>query len=98
YPTPPPPPYTTLFRSQAAWQAHLERLGITDLKVTPDPVLIATEGALWGSVKAHGLLPDTVIVSDDADQFNVGRHGLCWIHSERRSEEHTSELQSPDHL
>ncbi len=28
-------------------------------------------------------LPDTVIVSDDAGQFNVGRHGLCWVHSER---------------
>ncbi len=25
-----------------------------------------------GSVKAHGFLPDTVIVSDDAGQFNVG--------------------------
>ncbi|MGL4964945.1 MAG: IS66 family transposase, partial [Inquilinus sp.] len=47
------------------------------------PVLIATEGALWGSVKAHGLLTDTVIVSDDAGQFDVGRHGLCWVHAER---------------
>jgi hypothetical protein len=37
------------------------------------------QGALWGSVKAHGLLPNTVIVSDDAGQFNVGQHGLCWI-------------------
>jgi hypothetical protein len=46
-------------------------------------VLIATEGALWGSVKAHGLLPNTVIVSDDAGQFNVGSHGLCWVHAER---------------
>src|SRR5260370_12189542 len=44
---------------------------------------VATEGALWGSVKAHGFLPDTVIVSDDAGQFNVGQHGLCWVHSER---------------
>ena len=44
---------------------------------------IATEGALWGSVKAHGLLTDTVIVSDDAGQFDVGRHGLCWVHAER---------------
>jgi Transposase IS66 family len=43
----------------------------------------ATEAALWGSVKAHGFLPDTVIVSDDAGQFNVGQHGLCWVHSER---------------
>ena len=46
-------------------------------------MLIATEGALWGSVKAHGLLADTVIVSDDAGQFNVGQHGLCWVHAER---------------
>jgi len=71
------------FSDRAAWQAHLERLGITALKVNPDPVKIATEGALWGSVKAHGLLADTVIVSDDAGQFNVGRHGLCWVHAER---------------
>jgi Transposase IS66 family len=73
----------THFADRAAWQAHLERLGITALKSKNDPVEIATEGALWGSVKAHGLLPDTVIVSDDAGQFNVGRHGLCWIHAER---------------
>jgi hypothetical protein len=71
------------FADRAVWQAHLERLGITALEVLPDPVQIASEGALWGSVKAHGLLPDTVIVSDDAGQFNVGRHGLCWVHSER---------------
>jgi hypothetical protein len=24
-----------------------------------------------------------VIVSDDAGQFNVGPHGLCWVHAER---------------
>ena len=51
--------------------------------MTPNPVQIATEGALWGSVKANGLLADTVIVSDDAGQFNVGRHALCWVHAER---------------
>src|SRR3954464_10299382 len=45
------------FRDQAAWLRHLERLGITALTVTPDPVRIATEGAVWGSLKAHGLLP-----------------------------------------
>jgi hypothetical protein len=71
------------FPDQAAWQAHLERLGIPDLKVSPDPVRIATEGALWGAIKAHGLLPDTVIVSDDAGQFMVGCHALCWVHAER---------------
>jgi hypothetical protein len=34
--------------------------------------VIATEGALWGSIKAHGFLPNTVIVSDDSGQFDVG--------------------------
>ena len=51
--------------------------------VTPDPVRLATEGALWGAIKAHGLLPETVIVSDDAGQFAVGEHALCWVHAER---------------
>jgi Transposase IS66 family len=71
------------FSNRKAWNAHLDALGVTALKVNPDPVLIATEGALWGSVKAHGLLPDTVIVSDDAGQFKIGSHGLCWVHAER---------------
>jgi hypothetical protein len=71
------------FCDRKAWNAHLDALGVTALKVSPDPVLIATEGALWGSVKAHGLLADTVIVSDDAGQFKVGSHGLCWVHAER---------------
>ena len=71
------------FADLETWTAHLERLGIAALDVLPNPVLIATEGALWGSVKAHGFLHDTVILSDDAGQFNVGRHALCWIHSER---------------
>ncbi len=73
----------TRFADQAAWLAHLEHLGLTALKVTPDPVQIATEAALWGSVQAHEFLCDAVILSDDAGQFNVGRHALCWVHAER---------------
>ena len=71
------------FADQASWHAHLDRLGITALNVTPDPVQVATEGALWGSVQAHDFLRDTVIVSDDAGQFTVGQHALCWVHAER---------------
>jgi hypothetical protein len=71
------------FADEAAWKGHLERLGLGELTVSPDPVRIATEGALWGAIKAHGFLPDTVIVSDDAGQFMVGRHALCWVHAER---------------
>ncbi len=53
------------------------------MKVTPDPVRVVTEGALWGSVQAHEFLCDAVILSDDAGQFNIGRHALCWVHAER---------------
>ncbi len=53
------------------------------MQVTPDPVCIAPEGALWGAVMAHGFLQDAVIVSDDAGQFAVGRHAWCWVHAER---------------
>ena len=74
---------TTRFADRAAWTAHLETLGITALEVHPDPVRIATEGALWGSICAQGLLDDTVIVSDGAGQFDVGLHAACWVHAER---------------
>jgi hypothetical protein len=73
----------TYFADEVTWQGHLDRLGISGLHVTPDPVQIATEGALWGSIHAHGFLHNTVVVSDDAGQFVVGRHALCWIHAER---------------
>lgn len=74
---------TRRFADDAAWTAHLDRLGLSGLAINPDPVRIATEGALWGSVLDHGFLADAVIVSDDAGQFNVGRHALCWVHAER---------------
>jgi hypothetical protein len=81
----------THFADLAAWQAHLARLGIasripgpgTELQAIQDPVRLATEGALWGSIKAHGFLPNTVFISDGAGQFDIGRHALCWVHAER---------------
>ena len=72
-----------IFSSFGAWERHLSALGLTDLKVAPDPVLIASEGALWGAIRHQGLLRDVVIVSDDAGQFRVGAHALCWVHAER---------------
>jgi len=71
------------FADRTTWHAHLEALGLTRLQVTPDPVKIATEGALWGSIRYHGLLDHTVIVADDAGQFRIGTHALCWVHAER---------------
>jgi len=86
------------FADQAAWQAQLDRLGFTELTTAPEPagrlaghrfasrpepVQIATEGAVWGSIHAHDFLRDAVVLSDDAGQFAVGRHALCWVHAER---------------
>ncbi len=71
------------FADHEVWMAHLEAIGLTKAKVAPNPVQVATESALWGSVKNHGFLQDSVILSDDAGQFNVGIHALCWVHAER---------------
>ena len=71
------------FTSQAAFLAHLRALGLADLKVHPAPLRIAQEGALWGAMAHHGLLRDSVVLSDDAGQFKLARHALCWIHAER---------------
>ncbi len=72
-----------IFASSSDWERHLQALTSSEAKVLPDPVLIASEAALWGAIHHQGLLRDTVIVSDDAGQFRVGVHGLCWVHAER---------------
>lgn len=72
-----------VFADRTAWAAHLAALGLDQLEVTPEPVKIATEGAMWGAIRHHGFLANAVIVSDDAGQFRVGDHALCWVHAER---------------
>ena len=71
------------FDGPKAFLAYLQKLGLTDLTVQPDPVQIATEAALWGSVAEQGLLAGAVIVSDGARQFRIAEHALCWVHAER---------------
>ena len=36
------------FGSHEAWTDHLRALGLVDLRVTPDPVRLSSEAALWG--------------------------------------------------
>ena len=67
------------FDDQSAWLAQLDAQNITSERHRR----IATEGALIGSVHHHALHPQLVIISDDAGQFDVLRHALCWIHAER---------------
>src|SRR5208282_103150 len=52
------------FADSAAWQGRLRALGITQ----PRHVRIATEGALLGSLIAHGVSPELAILSDGAEQ------------------------------
>ena len=61
------------YADHAARQAHLERLDIRTSQVTPDPICIATERALWSSIQAHGMLREIAIVSDGTGQFAVAR-------------------------
>ncbi len=67
------------FDNEEDWMQHLKELGITKDR----HVRIATEGTLLGSVLHHGFSKELVILSDDAGQFNVLLHALCWIHAER---------------
>ena len=63
----------------AAWESHLDQLGIISMRHRR----IATEGALLGNLLHNGRCQNLVIVSDDAGQFHLLRHALCWVHSER---------------
>lgn len=72
-----------VFESNEAWENCLTALGLHETKATLDPATVATEGALWGAIRHQGLLERAVVLSDDAGQFRVGRHALCWVHAER---------------
>jgi hypothetical protein len=68
-----------IFTGDEHWNDYLAQKGITSARHKQ----IATEGALIGSVIGHGFSDNLTIVSDDAGQFNVLLHSLCWIHAER---------------
>lgn len=68
-----------VFDDEKGWTEYLAKLKITNKR----HIRIATEGALLGTLVACGFPPDLVIISDDAGQFNVLLHALCWVHAER---------------
>jgi Transposase IS66 family len=67
------------FRDATEWHARLQELGITAER----HIRIAGEGALLGSLIAHGVSTELGILSDGAGQFKVLVHIACWIHAER---------------
>ncbi|MDB4444320.1 transposase [bacterium] len=68
-----------IFVNESQWNDFLAENGI----VKDRHVQIATEGVLIGTIIEHGTIKHLVIVSDDAGQFNVLLHALCWIHANR---------------
>ncbi|MBA1158917.1 IS66 family transposase [Microvirga mediterraneensis] len=73
-----------VFSSQMDWLEHLLRCSIN---IFDRPLRqLLDEAATWGALRHHGLMDNTVVVSDDAGQFRVATHALCWVHAERHLE------------
>lgn len=69
------------FANQVPFLGHLAEHGIDIFD--RDIIRPIAEAGIWGAIRHHGLVGNAVIVSDDAGQFRVGTHALCWVHAER---------------
>jgi len=67
------------FTSSADWEQFLQARNISK----ESEVRHVTEAALYASVIVNGIPRDLGVHSDDAGQFNVFVHSLCWVHEER---------------
>lgn len=67
------------FTTLVEWERFLKERNITrDIEVR-----FLTEAALYASVIQNGIPRNLGVHSDDAGQFDVFIHSLCWIHEER---------------
>jgi hypothetical protein len=69
------------FANQVPFLGYLTENGIDIFD--RDIIRPFAEAGIWGAIRHHGLVGNAVIVSDDAGQFRVGTHALCWVHAER---------------
>ena len=69
-----------VYKDKNDWGGFIKKLGDS----TKKQIKILTEAALIGSIIEHGFNENLVILSDEAGQFNVFLHSLCWIHAERK--------------
>jgi hypothetical protein len=67
------------FTTRAEWEWFLRERNITQ----ETEIRFLTEAALYASVIANGIPRNLGVHSDDAGQFDVFYHSLCWIHEER---------------
>ena len=71
--------FEKLFETENEWQELLDRCGVKGVEARK----AITEGAILGFLTHTGIKSDLVILSDDAPQFDVFLHALCWVHAER---------------
>ena len=82
------------FSDISKWESFLKNCSITG----KGHVRTATEAGLIGNITQTGFVKNISIVSDEAPQFKVFVHGLCWIHTERKVNSLTpeSDLQAKE--
>ncbi len=74
-----------------AWVAYLRR----HLVDSPRAITLVTEGALLGGLVTQGFRLDLRLLSDDAGQFALFVHALCWVHAERPLQQLLPERRGP---
>ena len=73
----------TRFDDRASWRTHLDRLGFNALTVHTQSGSGRLRRRFVGQRSIARVPVRHRLLSDDAGQFNVGRHALCWVHAER---------------
>lgn len=68
-----------IFTTHAAWEQFLQERNIA----CDTERRFVSEAALYASVIHNGIPRDLGVHSDDAGQFDVFVHSLCWVHQER---------------
>src|SRR5690606_41157820 len=94
----PPFPYTTLFRSRSL--ASLTPDGaVVGLEVAPNLVRATVDtGVQWSSAVIEGQFPDMAQLMPREFAYEVDVERKALQNALKRSEEHTSELQSRENL
>ena len=64
------------FTTRASWEQFLKRRNITK----KGEIRFLTEASLYANAIQAGIPRNLGVHSDDAGQFNVFLHSLCWVH------------------
>ena len=64
--------------NQKQWDLFLREQEFTEREKT-----MASEAALYAAMRQR-INKTLIVLSDDAGQFNLLQHALCWVHAERK--------------